>query len=290
VAETIPLGLLHLNRQGSVVYGNERIHEVLGVPKPIEGADPFANVTVPDRVLLECALRDLMHDGGDRDLEVAVTSRRRSDRRLCHVRLRALTDEDATVSGAIVCVEDVTERANARAELEDRATYDALTGCLNRASVLGRLAALLEADSTVGVVFVDLDGFKRVNDEYGHAAGDAVLEAVSRNVRECLRDHDIVGRLGGDEFLVLCPAVESAAAVVALATRISNALTEPLALDEGPLTMQASIGVAVARGKHELEALVANADAAMYTSKRNGDGRPVVYEADRVPARAGADS
>lgn len=275
VAETIPLGLLHLDRQGTVVYGNERIHDVLGVSKVVADTNPFSNVTAPDRTRLGDALRELMQDGVDRDLEVAVRSRRRSDRRLCHVRLRALTDDEAIVSGAIVCVEDITERAHARAELENRATYDALTGCLNRASVLGRLDTLVEAGSPVGVVFVDLDGFKRVNDEYGHATGDAVLVAVSQRVQECVRDHDIVGRLGGDEFLVVCPVVENAAAVVAVATRISNALTVPLALAEGPLQMQASIGVAIAGDDHEPEALVASADAAMYVSKRNGDGRPV---------------
>jgi diguanylate cyclase (GGDEF)-like protein/PAS domain S-box-containing protein len=277
VAETIPLGLLHLDRQGIVVYGNERIHDVLGVPKPVADADPFSNVTTRDRSRLDDALRELMHDGVDRDLEVVVASRRHDDRRLCHVRLRALTDDDATVSGAIVCVEDVTERAHARAELENRATYDALTGCLNRLSILGRLRGLVETGSKVGVVFVDLDGFKRVNDQCGHATGDAVLMEAARRVQECVRETDLVGRLGGDEFLVLCPAVESGAAVFEVAMRISNALGVPVVLDEGPFAMQASIGVAVAEEDSEPESLVADADAAMYVSKRNGDGRPVAY-------------
>ncbi len=277
VAETVPLGLLHLDRQGTVVYGNERIHDVLGASKPIADADPFANVTIRDRVRLDDTLREVMHDGVDRDLEVVVERRRRADRRLCHVRLRALTDDDAIVSGAIVCVEDVTERAHARAELENRATYDALTGCLNRVSVLGRLRTLTDEGSKVGVVFADLDRFKRVNDECGHATGDAVLVEVARRVQECVRETDLVGRLGGDEFVVLCPSVDSGAAVFEVARRISNALTVPVVLEDGPLTVQASIGVDVADGDCEPDSLVANADAAMYVSKRNGDGRPVAY-------------
>jgi diguanylate cyclase (GGDEF)-like protein len=124
---------------------------------------------------------------------------------------------------------------------------------------------------------VDLDGFKRVNDECGHATGDAVLIEAARRVQECVRETDVVGRLGGDEFLVLCPAVESGAAVFDVALRISNALGVPLVLDEGPFAMQASIGVAIADDDREPESLVANADAAMYVSKRNGDGRPVAY-------------
>jgi diguanylate cyclase (GGDEF)-like protein len=141
--------------------------------------------------------------------------------------------------------------------------------------VLAQLDSLVGGGSTVGAVFVDLDGFKRVNDAFGHATGDAVLVAVSCRVRECVREHDIVGRLGGDEFLVVCPDVEDAAAVVAVATRISNMLTVPLALDEGSIRIQASIGVAIAGAGHQPDALVASADAAMYVSKRNGDGRPV---------------
>jgi len=278
VAETIPLGLLHLDRQGIVVYGNERIHDVLGAPKPLADADPFSSVTTCDRSRLDDALHELMHDGVDRELEVVVQSRRHSDRRLCHVRLSALTNDDAIVSGAIVCVEDVTERAHDRAELENRATYDALTGCLNRVSILGRLRNLVEAGSKVGAVFVDLDDFKGVNDQCGHATGDAVLVEVSGRVRECVRESDVVGRLGGDEFVVLCPAVETDDAVFEVAMRISNALAVPIACDEGPFTMQASIGVAVTDDPAAApESLIANADAAMYVSKRNGDGRPVSY-------------
>jgi diguanylate cyclase (GGDEF)-like protein len=189
-----------------------------------------------------------------------------------------LTNDDAIVSGAIVCVEDVTERAHARAELENRATYDALTGCLNRVSILGRLRTLVEAGAKVGAVFVDLDGFKGVNDQCGHATGDAVLVEVSGRVRECVRETDVVGRLGGDEFVVLCPAVETDEAVFEVAMRISNALAVPIACDEGAFTMQASIGVAIGDDPAAApESLIANADAAMYVSKRNGDGRPVSY-------------
>ena len=81
---------------------------------------------------------------------------------------------DGKVGGAIVCIEDLTERANDRAELERRATYDPLTGCLNRASVLRRLSAQVGATAAVGVIFIDLDGFEAVNDERGHSAGDDV--------------------------------------------------------------------------------------------------------------------
>jgi diguanylate cyclase (GGDEF)-like protein/PAS domain S-box-containing protein len=275
VAETVPLGLLHLDRAGAVLYANERVNEILGVPKIDDTISPFANIVAADRETFERSLAQVMLDGVDVDLEVAVATRRMGDDRLCTLRLRALNDTDGTISGAIVCVEDVTERARARAELEHRATYDPLTGCLNRASVLQVADAHLSSPSPVGVIFLDLDGFKLVNDELGHATGDLVLiEAVNR-ARSCVRDTDVVGRLGGDEFLVVCPHAHDLDGLLHTAERIATAFAAPLVVGEKQLTMRASIGVSRAAIGTTSEELVASADAAMYEAKRNRDGRPV---------------
>ncbi len=219
-----------------------------------------------------------MADGSDRDLEVAVKTRRRGDDRLCHLRLRALTDPDGVVAGAIVCVEDITERARSRAELEHRATYDPLTGCLNRASVLNHVDAHLATSSPVGVIFLDLDDFKLVNDERGHRTGDFVLIEVVRRIEGCIRDRDTVGRLGGDEFLVICPDSHDLAGVTRIATRIADAFTVPLELGDGSIGMRASIGIARSEeSRTTSESLIARADSAMYEAKRNRDGRPVAH-------------
>ncbi len=277
IAETVPLGLLHLDRDGGVLYANERIHEILGVPKVDESTQPFTNIVAADREMLDRALAGLMVDGADVDLDVAVTTRRRGDDRLCNLRLRALDDADGTVTGAIVCVEDVTERSRARAELEHRATYDPLTGCLNRASILQVMDAYLAAPAAVGVIYFDLDGFKLVNDEHGHATGDLVLIEAVHRVRSCVRDSDAVGRLGGDEFLVVCPQAHDLAGVVHMADRIADAFAAPLVLAGIDLTLQASIGVSLAADETTSETLVASADTAMYASKRVGNGRPVAH-------------
>jgi diguanylate cyclase (GGDEF)-like protein/PAS domain S-box-containing protein len=278
VAETVPLGLLHLDPHGTVLYANERLHEILGVGKIDESVLPFVNIVVEDHDHFDRALAQLMIDGTDRDLEVAVTTRRRGDHRLCDLRLRALSDPDGIVTGAIVCVEDITDRARSRAELEHRATYDPLTGCLNRASVLQVVDAEIATPVPVGVIFLDLDDFKSVNDELGHATGDLVLIEAVQRIKGCVRDTDALGRLGGDEFLVVCPGSFDADGVMHMANRIADAFTIPLLVDDVPVTMQASIGVAVAEGDHGTsELLIANADAAMYEAKRNGDGRPVAY-------------
>jgi diguanylate cyclase (GGDEF)-like protein/PAS domain S-box-containing protein len=279
VAETIPLGLLHIDRFGRVLYANERLYDILGLPKLDESQPPFTNVVPDDRDRLDRALELLMVDGADRDLEVEVDTRRRADNRLCHLRLRALNDLDGSLAGAIVCVEDITDRARSRAELERRATYDPLTGCLNRSSVLHHLETFVAGASMVGVIFLDLDGFKLVNDTHGHRTGDLVLVEAVRRVEECIRDTDALGRLGGDEFLVVCTDACDLAAVVQIGTRIADMFAVPVELADDAIAIRASIGIAMGHGSSTTsESLIADADAAMYVAKRNGDGRPVAYE------------
>jgi diguanylate cyclase (GGDEF)-like protein len=133
-------------------------------------------------------------------------------------------------SGAIICISDVTERARMREELEIRATYDALTGCHNRASILAALERAMQApssrDAGTAVLFVDLDRFKHVNDRWGHAVGDQLLRRTSERLTANARGGDLVGRLGGDEFLVVCENVATEEQAAAIGERIAAALRE----------------------------------------------------------------
>ncbi|HEY9225221.1 MAG TPA: sensor domain-containing diguanylate cyclase [Gemmatimonadaceae bacterium] len=217
---------------------------------------------------------------------------RRTDGRALHVEVAEITD---TIGDEIVrqfVVRDVTNRRLREADLEHRADHDSLTGLVNRARFEKRLRALLDPSAktsskfgetrVVAVVFVDLDGFKPVNDTYGHAAGDAVLVAVAARLRESTRGSDLIARLGGDEFAVLLE-VRDALELGPVAERILRALHTPIPYDVIGLSVGASIGVAstrLAEGTNEpaLSAaeLVNAADDAMYTAKALGGHQFVI--------------
>jgi diguanylate cyclase (GGDEF)-like protein len=182
-----------------------------------------------------------------------------------------------------VCLLDVTEDARLREELTHRATYDQLTGCLNRTSILEVLEALLaparRRPAGAAVVYVDLDRFKQVNDRLGHAAGDRLLVHVAQRLLAAVRDGDLVGRLGGDEFLVVCRHVGSAEEAMAIGERIAAAVRgSSLTLDGERVVPLLSAGIAWTARRTTADSLIARADAAMYQSKRFHGGAPTLAE------------
>jgi diguanylate cyclase (GGDEF)-like protein len=143
---------------------------------------------------------------------------------------------------------------------------------------LGNLLA--EGDHGIVAIFLDVDNFKPVNDRYGHAAGDEVLVTVARRLHALVRESDLVARLGGDEFLVVGRGLDDVA-IGALAGRLHDAINAPVSAGGAVINLRASIGIGPARRDDTPEQLLARADAAMYASKRRGDGAgPVVYADD----------
>jgi diguanylate cyclase (GGDEF)-like protein len=164
-----------------------------------------------------------------------------------------------------------------------RSLHDGLTGLPNRALLLQRIEhAVLRcrrSDKIVAILFADLDGFKLVNDTYGHQVGDELLVAVAGRLTGLLRPGDTLARLGGDELVVLCEDLDEAAQVGALALRLGDALLEPFVLSDIDIRVTASVGVAFAgRGDHVPEQLLQVADSAMYEAKRRGGGHHIVVD------------
>jgi diguanylate cyclase (GGDEF)-like protein/PAS domain S-box-containing protein len=278
LAEAIPLGLFQVDATGAVIYTNDRLHQIVGVPRVARAEEQLGTVLEADRQALKSALDDVLVHGRHTDVELQLRLPATQELRLCSVSLRTLTREDGAISGAIACVTDVTDSSRMRDELKRRASFDELTGCHNRASFMRELEANIAAegpDLDRAVMFVDLDRFKELNDRYGHAAGDELLRVCGERLRETVRANDLVGRVGGDEFLVMCPDVGGPYGAMALAERVAQSLHACIRLSAGGVSPQVSIGVAWSdRTGVGADALVAQADGAMYQSKRQGCGRP----------------
>ncbi len=268
VAETMPVGLIQFGPDRQVVLVNDRMRDMAVGAAPGEEVDGhLASILPDDRPALEEALDAVFGKGRPTDLEVRPF--RDGEVRHHQVSLRALTDEHGTVTGAVACVTDVTESVRLRDELLRQATIDALSGCHNRAATMAALDALLEGPGLgVGVVFVDLDRFKEVNDTYGHRVGDRVLTSVVERIRTAVRGRDVVGRLGGDEFLVVSPDTPDADHALALAERIEQAASHQVEVDGVRIPVAATVGSAWGDGgRSTAERLVADADGAMYAAK-----------------------
>ena len=175
-----------------------------------------------------------------------------------------------------------------RAKLADLALHDALTGLPNRALLFDRIEHALRAASrnegALAIFFVDLDGFKAINDRLGHDAGDQLLVAVSARLREAVRDADTVARLGGDEFVVLCVGLDGVHRPEIVADRIIASLSRPFTLSGEEASISASVGIAAAGGSDGPRDLLFRADVAMYTAKQSGPGR---HETARLVGPAG---
>lgn len=186
-----------------------------------------------------------------------------------HVDGHDLTD-DPTVRATIVVLRDITDGRVRVERLRRQVEQDALTGLLNRRGLVERLDGLLERGRSIAIGFLDLDGFKQVNDTHGHAAGDAVLRAVAARLRRCLRPGDEVARLGGDEFVVVLVDAPREAELAELTERIGAALVGTYTTDAGTVEIGVSAGWSVAEVGASAEDALRRADRRMYEQKRRG--------------------
>jgi diguanylate cyclase (GGDEF)-like protein/PAS domain S-box-containing protein len=191
-------------------------------------------------------------------------------------------DDAGAVTGAIGVSHDITERTRAEAALEHQAFHDALTGLPNRVLFMDRLThALTRAarqGGTVGVLFLDLDRFKLINDSLGHGAGDALLVAVAARLQDCVRVEDTVARFGGDEFAILLADLDDVDATLRAAERIIQDLDAPFRLDGHDVVTAASIGISTGAPVHTAADVLRDADAALYRAKAKGRGRYEVFD------------
>ena len=295
--------VLVFDRVGELMFANDTARTLIGVTDPGAGAGDVAARTfmqaVRDqlpRVLLDAAPpADSSHrwegeigfrspDGIARTLSVVV---------------QVVRDANGSVHHWATITRDITEERQSQAELARQATHDALTGLPNRVLFERKTTEALERSKTthssVAVLFIDLDKLKHVNDTIGHAVGDQLIVTVARRLAAATRPSDLVARISGDEFVVLCEGLLDEQVALDVAERIRMSITGPLVLQGVEIEAGASIGVAMSTPEllntesaaDAAVTLLRSADTAMYRAKQRGRGRSELYSEDmRTAAKA----
>ena len=274
---------------GRVIYASPAVARVLNLSaSELEGTPVFDLVHPDDRGNLMGRMEEIVNtpgispslearvahaDGGWRHMEVVTTN---------------LLNNPA-VSGIVINARDITERVEVAAQLEEKAFHDELTGLPNRSLLLDRLADALHRasrhDRMVGVLFLDLDRFKVVNDSLGHSVGDELLSETARRLEQTIRPDDTVARLGGDEFVVVIGNMVRTTDALVAAERVRSAVAQPVTLGNESTVVTTSVGIAIAFGDESPAELLQDADTAMYRAKEGGRDRAEMFD-DHLRAQA----
>ncbi|MBD27243.1 MAG: hypothetical protein CL452_05805 [Acidimicrobiaceae bacterium] len=274
---------------GRVIYASPAVARVLNLSaSELEGTPVFDLVHPDDRGNLMGKMEEIVNtpgispslearvahaDGGWRHMEVVTTN---------------LLNNPA-VSGIVINARDITERVEVAAQLEEKAFHDELTGLPNRSLLLDRLADALHRasrhDRMVGVLFLDLDRFKVVNDSLGHSVGDELLSETARRLEQTIRPDDTVARLGGDEFVVVIGNMVRTTDALVAAERVRSAVAQPVTLGNESTVVTTSVGIAIAFGDESPAELLQDADTAMYRAKEGGRDRAEMFD-DHLRAQA----
>jgi diguanylate cyclase (GGDEF)-like protein len=304
-------GAATVSEAGIILYANRRLAELIARPLQHIIGSPIASFVSPSdrRSLQMISGRDSgtvevgLIDSTEAEIPVRVST---SLLDVDSHSLLCLTFADLTEQNAQKLEIDRLGRAQAermrelevaQAALTKEATHDALSGLPNRNLLIDRLTQALalaeRSASSTGLIFVDVDHFKEINDTGGHAAGDSALRQIATRLLSAVRPMDSVARLGGDEFVVLLPALESPSDVLEVAARIERVVDPPIHLDYGTVPIAVSIGVTVydptAGQNLTADSLLRQADTAMYHAKSLGGSRIELFDAASTPTVHAAD-
>jgi diguanylate cyclase (GGDEF)-like protein/PAS domain S-box-containing protein len=275
-----PHGIALLDGEGCFIEVNTALCEVLGYsPEELHGCN-FRSFTHPDDLpagewhLAEARSSDRVH------LRYEKRYLRKNGSTIwVEVSLSAQHDDNGKLALLVAHIQDLTARKAEEAEIRRQVYTDSLTGLPNRRMFMDRLEFTWNQaqrhDRSFAIIYLDLDDFKPINDQLGHAAGDALLIEVSRRLLDCTRTSDTVARIGGDEFVVLLAEVKERSAPGRIAEKILRRLSEPMDANGHRLAVRASLGVV----SHATDrfgspiAMLHAADSAMYSAKRTGGGR-----------------
>ena len=286
-------GLLMLDAEGKMTLFNPRFAEIFGLPQD----QNLQGMAAPELMALATSITGVRFVDPENTLAHVENVFRGAEAEsfvelLNDGRRIANTLRRMPSGGIVATFEDITEKLLAEEKIRHLAHYDALTNLPNRVAFYDQMDTImkhLRRAESIGVLSLDLDHFKAVNDTLGHPIGDRLLQEAAQRMQSCLRDGDIAARLGGDEFAILQVPVEKPANVTALATRLIEVVGAPYDLDNRAVSVGVSIGIALAPSDgDEPDTLIKNADLALYRAKVDGGGVYRFFEAEmdaRMQAR-----
>ncbi len=283
ILENVSAHIYMKDPHGRYLFANRLLRERFAAPKEeIEGYDDSKFFDAGTAAAMRADELRALKEGKPLETEETLTNQLTGLTQVFLTVRIPLKREDGSIYALCGISTDITERKDAEEHMKRMAQYDNLTHLPNRALFDDRLKVSLAAAQRNGtrlaLMFIDLDKFKPVNDTYGHGMGDLLLQEVALRIQECLRESDTAARVGGDEFVVLLPAVESESDAKVVGRKILEALNRPFVLSGHTLKIGGSIGVALFPDHGEEERhLVKSADTAMYHAKKNGRNNVKVY-------------
>lgn len=289
--ESIPAGVIQVGADGEIGYVNRWIRELTGFMD--QGATCRDGIVADDLHIVDHAFASALSHGRATNVEVRLIRASDGQHRHCRLRVRPLgLDEDGRSQGAISSVEDVTETMELHARLNAQIRTDVLTGVSNRLALDEWLAAQLAdgVDGGVTLFYLDLDGFKHVNDRLGHEAGDRLLRAISSAMELTVEPRDLVARIGGDEFVIARPRLIDDDQCARFAQRLLDSVGHDIDVGEATTNVGCSIGIARSDVRHGGPIVLADADEAMYDAKRSGGRRWAVCSSTALSVLAGGDT
>lgn len=280
LSETLPVGVFVVESEGRVRFVSERLREMLG-PRIATEFGWLESIHPDDQAVASKVFAELPENRHfNMEIRAKQANGEYSWSRWAGSDVR---NEHGALEYVVGFVEDISEWRELNSKIAYQAAFDGLTNLPNRMSIINELRDRLERQAPpkmTGVLFIDLDGFKLINDTQGHSVGDIVLLEVAQRFQRAIRPDDLIGRFGGDEFVVVASDISDHDEAIGIGLRLHDILSTPVLADSRIITVNASIGIALS--EHDStwsEQLIGDADIAMYEAKASGRNRSVVFDA-----------
>lgn len=282
LSHLVPVGIVRVDGSWNCIFSNDKWHEFSGLShEECEGSHWINAIHSADIKFVLNDLRESLVNGNDYNKEIRLVTPL-GQIRWVDFNTRILFDENGNVDGFLGTFADITERLIYQQKLRHIAEYDTLTNLANRNLLHERIQHAFHRsardDSHIALFFIDLDGFKDVNDTLGHAAGDMLLKQVAERLTSTLRKNDTVARFGGDEFVVLLDHYEHINDITVIADKVIEIIAKPYQLGEHEVYITTSLGIAEGKSDNSsVEQILKEADSALYLAKKEGKNKFQLY-------------